>query len=198
MAQLQRKVPRKTYTAIKKKVGRMEAQFVAHYKAFAEIEIVLPFICIMNDDDEILQLRVRCDPNDDTTYVIRQMPIIRISYEHRHEKGIAAPNLPGFRYFEFAWIGVKIRAYFEPTLSWGTRTLIFRFADTNAIVMSRVTCKLADMVPPMPAPPVLDEEARCVQVLTHRIKTYAERLLSIKEMMNSILITFDNLSEKYI
>lgn len=180
---------------VRKNIAHIEDSFDELHKAYMEVEFEASFLRLVAQKD-ILQLRMGYGQEQDV-YVLRQTPIVWLSYEWRDEKGRPSERQPGFRYIEFKWFGVAIRAHFKPTEAWKDREFFFRFAETGASAGFDVKCSLVDTLPPIPSSPYANSDRNARYPVTPRVRTYITALIHIKTMMRTHLDTFRALADKY-
>ena len=178
-------------------IALIEKDFAMFRTTYDDFTFTVPCLRLVARKD-ILQLRMQCDVTDDTIYVLRQSPIVWLSYDWKDQKGIVSSRGGNLRYIEFAWFGVTIHAHFEPTKSWKDRKFIFRFAETGASVGFGMNCSLVDSAPSTPISPYKRNRYANTDPPFQEVKDYVEGLIRIKDLMISVIDCFDELADKHL
>lgn len=181
---------------VKRQILSMERELAILHELCTKVELRVPFLRLVQKN-EIVQLRMRFDPDESNCFVLRQQPVIWLSYDWKDQNGVQSKLDSRERYIEFAWFGVKIRAHFMPVSHWKDRKFTFRFAETRTSIAFYSICTVADSIPSLPRSLYCKGELPTTY-LPGTIKKHIAALRYTRHSMERLLQAFDQLADRYI
>lgn len=185
-----------THEVVKQHIVSMEQNLAVIYKLSTEAELYIPFLRLVQRN-ELLQLRMRFNYEEKKYYVLRQQPVIWLSYDWKHHRGVQSKPDSMERYIEFEWFGLKARAYFMPVPHWKDREFTFRFATTNTSIVFNSSCTMADIIPPLPRS-LFYKDGDLRKCTSEVIKKHVAALRYTRYHIKAILELFDKLADKHM
>jgi len=185
-----------TQEIVKRQIIAMEKDLAEIHALCTNVKLCIPFLRLVQRKD-ILQLRMRFDPEETKCFVLRQQPVIWLSYDWKDQKGVQSKPGSRERYIEFEWFGVKARAYFMPVSHWQDREFTFRFVGTGTPISFYSKCTLTECIPSLPRS-LYSNDMPPTNYSPVVIKKHIAAVRYTRQCMESLLESFDQVADKYM